>query len=481
MISRFWFALVLFCLTLTTNAQGNQAAVEKILQREMEDRKIPGMQVAVVRGNSIVFSRSYGFANMEDRLPVTKTSLFPINSCTKAITAVAVMQLVEKGKLRLADPVSVYLDSLPAEWQQVTINQMLTHSSGFPDILRLTLANMGGMGPMKNEAAVWEKLRSMPLDFPAGREFRYNQTNFYLLGKIIGKLSGEYFSDLIPRTEFIPAGMKYTRYGDSRDVLPGYAPTYRYNTWMDGRKLDSVKLVRDYFEFPFYTRTSSGLVSTAEDLARWVMALQQGKLLRSQETIDTMWSPSAYTDGTPTSWARGWGLAKFRKKHRAFGMSGGSRAAFLLYPEDDLAVIVLTNLGGAYPEDFLEEIAGCYIPGIIDADPVTYLWTRLQKNGYSDAIGIARAKMKTDPDFKPAENELNDWAYRMMARDELKNAAEIFRLNIDLFPGSWNAYDSYAEVLLKSGDKTNAIRMYRKSVELNPQNDNGIRQLQKLE
>ena len=97
-------------------------------------------------------------------------------------------------------------------------------------------------------------------------------------------------------------------------------------------------------------------------MANWIIALQQGKLLKTKAALDTMWSPGHYNNGTPTQWALGWGITKFRPEHRAVGMSGGGRSAFLIYPDDDLAVIVLTNLGGSSPENFLEEIAGYYNP-----------------------------------------------------------------------------------------------------------------------
>ena len=318
------------------------------------------------------------------------------------------------------------------------------------------------------------------MDFKPGERFSYNQTNAYLLGKIIDKLSGKPFAETFAEKQFQPVGMQNTLFGDSRDVIPHFAPTYNFRLYLDGKKLEKEQLVNNYYEFPYFRRTASGLNSTAEDIAKWVIALQNGKLLKSKNTLETMWSPAAFNDGLPTPWALGWGLTKFRKKHRAVGMSGGGRAAFLVYPDDDLAVIVLTNLGGSYPEDFLEELAGVYNPDIPNADPVTFLRIKLRKIGFEKAIEIADAELKTNEFFKPNEFELNEWAYRMMARNQLKEALEIFKLNVHLFPESWNAYDSCGEAFLKIGQKAEAIKMYEKSVKLNPENEHGKKVLEQL-
>ena len=274
--------------------------------------------------------------------------------------------------------------------------------------------------------------------------------------------------------------MNHTLFGDSRDVIPHFAPTYNFKLYADGKKLAQEKLVNNYHEFPDFCRAGSGLNSTAEDMAKWIIGLQKGNLLKSKSTLTTMWSPATFNDGTPTQWALGWGLAKFRQQHKAFGMSGGGRSAFLIYPEDNMAVIVLTNLGGSSPEDFLEELAGCYNPAIAKADPLTFLRINLKKMGFEKAIELTDAEMKKNASFTPNEFELNEWGYRMMSKNQLQPAVEIFKLNVHLFPNSWNAYDSYAECLMNIGNKTEAIQMYEKSIELNPGNEHGKKVLAQL-
>ncbi|ASK28779.1 serine hydrolase [Chryseobacterium sp. T16E-39] len=473
-----YFLLFLSILSSFYYAQNAELAVDAIIKREMSERKIPGLQIAVVQNGKIILKKSFGVANIQDQVPVTDTTIFPINSCTKVFTATAIMQLVEQGKVDLSAPISTYLVDLPEQWQKVTVEQMMTHISGFPELLNVLDPNTGNT--TKSEKEVWDEVKSLPMVFKTGEQFSYNQTNYYLLGKIIEKLTGKSFEQFFKTKQFQQVGMTHTLFGDSRDVIPHFAPTYRYRNLNNGKTGGEQKWVNDYYIFPDFTRTGAGLNSTVEDMAKWIIALQNGQLLKTPEALNRMWSPIKMNNGTPTAWAPGWGLAKFRTKHKAVGMSGGARSAFLVYPDDHLAVIVLTNLGGSTPEDFLEELAGVYNPEIIKADPVTFLRLNLKKMGFDKAIELVNAEKKRNPDFKPQEFELNEWGYRMMSKNELKNASEIFKLNVHLFPDSWNAYDSYGEVLLKLGDKDQGIKMYQKSMELNPDNENGKNVLKKL-
>ncbi len=462
-------------------AQSTTGNVEALLRREMSERKIPGLQVAVVRGGKIVLLRSFGVANIQNSVPVTNASIFPINSCTKAFTGVALMQLVEEGKIDLSAPVSVYLDGLPASWQPVTVRQLLTHVSGLPNILSLLDQHTGKLIGRDTEDSVWAKVQALPMEFPTGERFSYNQTNYVLLGKIIDKYSGQPFARFFSERQFQVARMPNTVFGDSRDVIANQTPSYRYVRNMDGHALGQDKLIFTYAEFPPFRRTASGLNSTAEEIARWIIALREGKLLKTRAALDTLWTAGKYNNGAPTQWALGW-VTKPRPQHSAVIATGGSRAAFFVYPEDDLAVVVLTNLAGAFPEEFIDELAGFYNPEISASDPVTALRMQLRKRGYERAIEVYSELKKKNPDFQPSETDLNDWAYRMLnGGGKKKEALEIFKLNVFLYPESANVYDSLAEAFEAHGEREQAIKNYRRSLELDPHNRHAIQQLKRLD
>jgi CubicO group peptidase (beta-lactamase class C family) len=458
-------------------------AVEALLRREMRERRIPGLQAAVVRRGKIVLLESIGVADIQNSAPVTDKSVFPINSCTKAFTGAAIMQLVEEGKIELSAPVSRYLDGLPAEWQPVTVRQLLTHVSGLPNILRVLDPVTNGFGSVADEETAWAKTKSMPMSFPVGERFAYNQTNYALLGKIIDKLSGKPFARMFSERQFQVAGMTSTGFGDSRDVVPNMAQTYRYVKNLDGQSFgDGGKLINNYAEFPPFRRTASGINSTAADIARWIIALRQRKILRTRNALDALWTPGIYNDGSPTQWALGW-MTKPRHNRRAVFATGGSRAAFFVYPDDDLAVVVLTNLAGAFPEDFIDELAGFYEPKISASDAVTALRVELRKRGgYQYAVEVFKELKKKNSTFQASETELNDWAYRMLnGGGKPKEALEIFKLNVFLYPASANVYDGVAEAYAANGERELAVKNYRRSLELDPKNTNAIQQLKKLE
>jgi CubicO group peptidase (beta-lactamase class C family) len=474
-------ALLAVSLLPPTSALANADRVEELLRREMRERRIPGLQVAVVRRGKIVLLRSFGIANLQDAVPVTDESIFPINSCTKAFTGVAIMQLVEEGKLDLSAPVSSYLDGLPAPWRAVTVRQLLTHVSGLPNILNVLDPGTGKLTGRDDENAAWAKVQSMPLESPAGERFSYNQTNYVLLGKIIDKYAGQPFARFFGARQFRAAGMTNTLFGDSRDVITRQAPSYRYVRNLDGHALGEDRLVFSYAEFPPFRRAASGLNSTAEDVARWIVALQGGKLLKTKAALKMLWTAGTYNDGSPTQWAMGW-MTKPRPRHSAVIATGGSRAAFVVYPDDDMAVVVLTNLAGAFPEEFIDELAGFYVPGIPESDPVTALRVRLRRRGFEHAVEVYEELKRRDSDFRPSEADLNDWAYRMLnGGGRPKEALEIFKLNVLLYPGSSNVYDSLAEAFEANGEREQAVKNYRRSLELDPNNKNAARHLKQLD
>lgn len=471
------FLIAILCASCVSAQTEN---VETFIQNEMQTRKIPGLQVAVVQHGKIVLLKSYGVANIQYSIPVTDQSIFSINSCTKSFTGVGMMKLVEDRKVELSAPVSRYLDGLPAAWQPVTIQQLLTHISGLPDILSISDPTTGKIVGNGSDKAAWEKIQTFPMDFPTGERFSYNQTNYVLLGMIIEKFNGKPFTQVFKEQQFEIAGMRATDFGDSRDVIPNKTQSYRYVSRLDGVALDAQKLTNVYEIFTPFHRTAAGINSTAEDVAHWIIALQQGKILKTKTALKTLWTAGTYNNNQPTQWALGW-VTKPRPKHSAVIMTGGGRSAFFVYPEDDLAVVVLTNLSGASPEDFIDELAGYYNPEISASDPVTALRMQLNKRGYEKAIEVYNELKKKDVNFQPTETDLNDWAYRMLnGGGKPKEALEIFKLNVLLYPESSNVYDSVGEAYMKNGDKDKAIENYEKSLKLDPKNTNAVEMLKML-
>ena len=341
-----------------------------------------------------------------------------------------------------------------------------------------------------NEKAAWAKVQAQPLDFAAGEKFAYNQTNYLLIGKIIDQLSGQPFATFIQARQLDAVGMPRTTLGDSHDVLPNSARGYTYN-YVEGGDWRRSKQPRNLFEvYARSVRTASGMSSTAEEMARWMVALQQGKLLKPA-SLPVMWTPGLLNNGRHqgfsnllNGYALGWPTVS-RPEHRAVAPTGGGRSALFYYPEDDLTIIVLTNLMGANPDAFIDEIAGYYIPDMKAAagfglpPTIRALHTELRKRGFNQALALAKQAKKKNPAYQLPEDEVNAWGYLLMKQTQPKNALEIFKLNVGLYPQSANAYDSLAETFAELGDREQARKNYQRSLELNPKNAGAAEYLKK--
>src|SRR5687767_4684671 len=272
---------LLFFIICSLCAYPQNDRVDSIINAQMEKRKIPGLQLAIVQKGNIIKTGNYGLANVQDSIPVSDKTVFPINSITKAFTGVAIMQLVEAGKLTLSSPVSAYLSDLPNAWKSVTVLQLLSHTSGIPEI----------DGEDFDEKNAWKKVVALPMDFPAGEKFSYNQTNYLLLGRIIDTLSGMPFSEFIIKEQLLKVGMPNTirsGFGAAKQVIPHAAGGYRY---------DRGVLLNMFFSMPPSLQTAAGMSSTAREISNWIIALQNNKLLKEKSTLALLLAPAKLNNG----------------------------------------------------------------------------------------------------------------------------------------------------------------------------------------
>lgn len=456
----------------TVRAQSAEAQVDRYVQSEMQERRIPGLQIAVVQGGKIVMLKSYGMAELPHSLPVTKRSVFSINSATKSFTAVAIMQLVEQGKVALDAPVSRYIRDLPAPWQGVTITQLLNHTSGIPDIIDQQTSRLVTAG---GPDAAWRHVQTLPMEFQPGERFSYNQTNYLLLGKIIDQLSGQPFAQFIKQRQFDAVGMPQTGFGDSRDLIMDKAPSYRFDA--DGKTLK-----QSVDEFPAFLRTGAGINTTAEDLAKWIIAVQKGKLV-SQAGLNQMWRRELLNNGKAAPWAQGWPGIRDRE-YRAVAGIGGMRSAFYVYPENDLAIVILTNLAGAAPEDMIDIVASHYLPGLrsISSSYATYRLREIAQASGFEKLDEKLAQLKKQSGVvQPSEGELNIWGYRLLAAGKKTQAIAVLSLAARLYPESFNVYDSLAEAYEEASERGLAVQNYKRSLELNAQNTHASERLRALQ
>ncbi len=461
-------------------AQSNSDSIDIFIKEKMTQMKIPGLQLAIIKNGKLEKLDSYGFANLEHHVLTNSKTTFSINSMTKAFVGVAIMQLQEQEKLKIDDPISLYISDIPNEWKSITITQLLSNTSGLPNNIDEKEQVLGNGIEEKN----WELVKTLPMEFKPGERFSYNQTGYYILGKIITKLSGQHFTKFIEENQFKPCNMITTQFGDSNDIIPNNAGSYSTIINTDGKWVNDGKLHNVFATFPVFFRTATGIISTSEDLSKWLIALQNGKLLHNKNSVKELFTSAKLNDGhidgfnkLTNGYALGWPTVE-REEHPAAAPVGGMRSALFVYPKDDLSIVVLTNLQGSNPEWFIDEIAGYYFPdmkvknGFGLSKDLKLLRQQLIENKFQNAFNIYKKITKNIKDFKLSEDELNSWGYQLLEQNKKNEALQVFHLNTLLFPSSANLYDSYAETLEAMGNRKEAIINYKKSLELNPNNTN---------
>lgn len=471
---------VLTLLTYILSAQSKSDSIDIFLKEKMENMKIPGLQLAIIRNGKLEKVANYGFANVEHRVAVKNNTVFSINSMTKAFVGVAILQLQEQGKLKVDDAISLYITDIPNEWKSITIRQVLSNVSGLPNNIDNKEQVLGDGSEEKN----WELVKKQPVEFQPGEKFSYNQTGYYILGRIITKLSGQHFTKFIEENQFKPSQMTVTQFGDSNDIIPNSAGAYSTIINTDGKWINDGKQHNAFATFPVFFRTATGIISSAEDLGKWLIALQSGQLLKDKNSVKELFTTTKLNDGhvdgfnkLTNGYALGWPTV-VRDEHPAAAPVGGMRSALFVYPQDNLSIVVLTNLQGSNPEWFIDEIASYYIPdmkienGFGLSPNLKLLRQQALKNGFNNIDKIYKTLKKDHKNFLLTEDEINGWGYQLIGFNKKNEALSVFKLNTLLFPESSNVFDSYGEILETTGNRKEAIVNYKKSLLLNPENSN---------
>jgi CubicO group peptidase (beta-lactamase class C family) len=296
-----------------------------------------------VKDSQIVFQRGFGLADVENSVPAKATTVYRIASVTKAITAVAAMQLAEKGRIDLDAPIQKYVPGFPAKTSPISTRQLLTHLSGVRHY-------KPGEGERTNHYETLTDALSIfkddPLEHEPGARYTYSTYGYTLVGAIIEGASGMTFSDYLREQVFKPAGMQNTRADDVYALIPnrarGYSPTVYAR--FDGN-FRNASLMDSSYKLP-----GGGLVSTAEDLARFAIAVQSGVLVK-QETLDRMSTSQKTRDGVETGYGYGWYIEGREGRGPEGSIShGGVQSGFTadlwILPRKRFAVVILANLEG---------------------------------------------------------------------------------------------------------------------------------------
>src|SRR5215469_1793885 len=336
--------LVFFCAAALPAQQKNfpqekRLAIEKAVASFMAANSVPGLSAAVVLDGEPRWSQGFGMADLENYSPATSSTLFRLGSISKSITATAVLQIWERGKLVLDAPVQTYCPAFPQKEWPITTRELLGHLGGIrhygPD----------GKGDVPEDSArhfanMQESLELFardPLVAKPGTEFHYSTYGYTLIGCAFEGASGEKFIDYLRKNIFTPAGMNQTRDDNFFDVIPHR--TRWYHKDKDGIVRNAGVLDSSY-KIP-----GGGIISSADDMANFEAAILADKLLK-RGTRDLMWTSLKTADGKETGYGLGWGIMDKLGLHILAHTGGqqGTSTAFAVVPSRNAGVVVLCNL-----------------------------------------------------------------------------------------------------------------------------------------
>jgi CubicO group peptidase (beta-lactamase class C family) len=409
------------------------------IQEVMEAFDLPGFAIGVVKGSEVVYARGFGYKNIDTKEPVTTTTLFHMASISKPFVATAIMQLVEQGKIDLEAPVTAYLPYFKLDderYTDITIQQMLSHVSGMPDVEDYEWDN-----PQYDEGALERYVRSLTnkrMRFDSGKRYAYSNMAFECLGDVIAKVSGMSFADYEKKYILDPSGMK-----DSTFLKPEHLP----ENWASGH----LRTIRTFAweGYPYNRRhgPSSTLHSNAIEMCNWaIMNMKRGTHAGQQilepTSYDLLWKPWFKIGGKDSDDAVG--LSWFLGSHRGEktishgGGDTGFNSYLILVPEKSSAVVVLCNYIPApiryLGEASLDMVLGHEPMGFMPPVSVPVL-RALSEKGLEEAVALWNSlNQEHAEDYNFSQQQFFNMARVSVMLDRVEDGEAVVRLLLEILP-----------------------------------------------
>jgi len=328
---------------------------------QWDKNDMPGCAVGVVRDGKLVYKRGFGMANLDYDVPNTTSTLFNLASASKPFTAMSIALLAQQGKLSLDDDIRKYVPEIPKYDETITIRHLLHHTSGIREYQALVF--FGGLSPDNalNDKTILNMLaRQKNISFKPGSKHQYSNSNYHLLGIIVGRVSGKSLRAFAEENIFKPLGMKNTRFFDNRfEVVKNRATGYRVGADKSIRARSSL----------FDLVGGGGVLTTVEDLYLWDQNFYEPKV-GNKELISLLTTPGTLNGGEKMDYAFGVWRQEYKGlpviKHS--GNMTGFRAQIVSFPEQKFTVIALSNNSAIFPSVIVEKLADIYLEGQLKPD-----------------------------------------------------------------------------------------------------------------
>ena len=441
--------------------------------------KFNGNILIAEKGN-IIYKKSFGLANEDSKEKLNENSIFELASITKPFTAMAIMILKEQGKLNIDDKITKHLPEL-SNYGNITIRNLINHTGGLPDYMSLmnTTWDKNKIATNKDVVKMLKKLNPNSI-FEPNTKVKYSNTGYVLLATIIERTSGQTYADFLNATIFKPLKMTRTFVNNGRlspRKINNYASGYIY--------VDDKYILPDDFDRTKFVIWLDGIVgdgsinSTTIDLLKWDRALYTNTLI-SKKSMKEIFNNGTLNNGTLTKHAFGWRVLEtepFGKIARHSGAWPGYVTYIERNLDNDKTIIILQNhYNRAMPKQ--------EIRNILYGMPLPKTMKKLYSEGKSVDEITALIENPTSKylinDFY--ENSITKFGYQLLKQNKSEDALKIFKYITISYPKSSNAFDSLGECFLKLGEeyRREGVKAYKKSLELDPDNQNAKSILNKL-
>ena len=446
--------------------------------------------VLIAKGGEIILSKGYGWSDRNKKIPNKPSTVFNIGSVTKQFTAAAILKLMESNKLNTSDNLKKYFPQAPTDKQNITIHQLLTHTSGISP-------QTGGF--RYNEATkvqfIKECLES-ELMYAPGTKHTYANANYILLAAIVEEVSQQEYEIFLRENLWNPSDMNHTGYKsidfNSEQLAHGYYFHYTSGEWIDwGTTQEHLP----YSNKHWYSIGKGDIYSTVEDLYKWHIALEQNKILRAETKMLMETAHVPENDEKTSFYGYGWAIFNSSGDSKIVthnGSNGIYFADFIRYVEDDLVIIALSNvILNHQSENVAWEIGSMisdinYEPKIISKNTYELVFDFIRTNSPNNANQLPQfIKNKTGISIND-KALLNRIGFKQISENiDTEWGIELLKLNVSLFPNDGNLWDSLGEGYYLLNDKDNAIESFKKAIELKPESncywcENSTKRLQEL-
>lgn len=454
--------------------------IDNYINQLVKEKNFSG-GLLIIKNGKKVFSKGYGWANRENKIPFTTETLASMGSITKAFTAAAILKLCEEGKLSVTDNLQKIFSHVPPDKATITIHQLLTHSSGFGE-----LQNDGGDYEKINKEEYLNKVFKDPLSFSPGTKAVYTNVGMSLLAIIIEQVSGMDYESFLQKKLFQPAGVKRI--------------SYAYPTFNDDELAHGYQNGKDWgthsFHFtkagggPYWNlKGNGGLVASLNDMYLWVTGIANNTFL-TKASIEKMFTSHIIEEGTQGAYSFGYGcnISKSRRNTKVIdngGSNGIYHARLLRLPEEEVVFYMVTNESSINTNMVLPDITQLYFTGKISQDAPTKKFNEPVAQKIYDIL-VQEKALDLGGALNKAGIYVQDDMILLKVGEELTGeqkideAIALYKYYTTTFPNIVVAWNDLGDLYLKQGKKDEAVKCYNQALKLRPGNVRAKESLDRL-